>query len=81
MRIGAELWVVPGTYRLQITVFRTLHTYFSKNSRRKITSDIFRHNKKEFTAQSKKEGKYQESIQSSTTPDPRYQWESDKRHN
>ena len=26
---------------------------------------------------SKKEGKDQESIQSSTTPDPRYQWESD----
>ena len=26
---------------------------------------------------SKKEGKYQESIQSSTTPDPGYQWESD----
>ena len=28
--------------------------------------------------QSKKEGKGQESIQSSTTPDPGYQWESDK---
>ena len=27
--------------------------------------------------QSKKEGKYQESIQSSTTLDPGYQWESD----
>ena len=27
--------------------------------------------------QSKKEGKEQESIQSSTTPDPGYQWESD----
>ena len=27
--------------------------------------------------QSKKEGKNQESIQSSTTPDPGYQWESD----
>ena len=27
--------------------------------------------------QSKKEGKYQESIQSSTTSDPGYQWESD----
>ena len=27
--------------------------------------------------ESKKEGKYQESIQSSTTPDPGYQWESD----
>ena len=26
---------------------------------------------------SKKEGKDQESIQSSTTPDPGYQWESD----
>ena len=26
---------------------------------------------------SKKEGKYQESIQLSTTPDPGYQWESD----
>ena len=26
--------------------------------------------------ESKKEGKYQESIQSSTTPDPGYQWES-----
>ena len=28
--------------------------------------------------QSKKEGKDQESIQSSTTPDPGYQWESNK---
>ena len=28
--------------------------------------------------QSKKDGKYQESIQSSTTPDPGYQWESNK---
>ena len=28
--------------------------------------------------QSKKEGKDQESIQSSTTPDPGYQWESDR---
>ena len=27
--------------------------------------------------QSKKEGKYQKSIQSSSTPDPGYQWESD----
>ena len=31
--------------------------------------------------QSKKEGKDQESIQSSTTPDPGYQWKSDKIHN
>ena len=31
--------------------------------------------------QSKKEGKYQESIQSSTTPDPGYQWESDNATN
>ena len=30
------------------------------------------------SCQSKKEGKDQESIQSSTTPDPGYQWESDK---
>ena len=29
------------------------------------------------THESKKEGKDQESIQSSTTPDPGYQWESD----
>ena len=28
-------------------------------------------------SQSKKKGKYQESIQSNTTPDPGYQWESD----
>ena len=28
--------------------------------------------------QSKKDGKYQESIQSSTTPDQGYQWESNK---
>ena len=28
-------------------------------------------------SESKKKGKYQESIQSSTTPDPGYQWESD----
>ena len=28
--------------------------------------------------QIKKDGKVQESIQSSTTPDPGYQWESDK---
>ena len=31
-----------------------------------------------FLQQSKKEGKDQESIQSSTTPDPEYQWESIK---
>ena len=30
-----------------------------------------------FFLQSKKEGKDQESIQSSTTPDPGYKWESD----
>ena len=30
-----------------------------------------------FYFKSKKEGKDQESIQSSTTPDPGYQWESD----
>ena len=30
--------------------------------------------------QSKKEGKDQESIQSSTTPDPGYQWKSNKVH-
>ena len=30
-----------------------------------------------FLYQSKKEGKDQESIQLSTTPDPGYQWESD----
>ena len=30
-----------------------------------------------YKAQSKKEGKDLESIQSSTTPDPEYQWESD----
>ena len=28
--------------------------------------------------QNKKDGKEQESIQSSTTPDPGYQWESNK---
>ena len=28
--------------------------------------------------QSKKDGKYHESIYSSTTPDPGYQWESNK---
>ena len=32
---------------------------------------------KQFTHQSKKEGKIQESLQSSTTPERRYQWESD----
>ena len=31
----------------------------------------------DFGEQSKNEGKDQESIQSSTTPDPGYQWESD----
>ena len=30
------------------------------------------------TVQSKKEGKDQESIQSSATPDPGYQWENNK---
>ena len=30
------------------------------------------------THQGKKEGKHQESIQSSTTPDPGYQWEGNK---
>ena len=32
----------------------------------------------EWLIQSKKDGKDQESIQSSTTPDPEYQWESNK---
>ena len=32
----------------------------------------------EWLIQSKKDGKDQESIQSSTTPDPGYQWESNK---
>ena len=39
---------------------------------------------KTIVKQSKKENKDQESIQSSTTPDPGYQWESDNvtiRHN
>ena len=37
-----------------------------------------RHNgQKRFSNQSKRAGKDQESIQSSTTPDPGYQWESD----
>ena len=30
-----------------------------------------------YRERSKKKGKYQESIQSSTTPDQRYLWESD----
>ena len=34
-------------------------------------------NKFSVKLQSKKKGKDQESIQSSTTPDPGYQWESD----
>ena len=33
--------------------------------------------KKKNSKESKKEGKDQESIQSSTTPDPGYQWEND----
>ena len=33
---------------------------------------------KQTEAKSKKEAKDQESIQSGTTPDPRYQWESNK---
>ena len=32
----------------------------------------------DWLVQSKKDGKDQESIQSSTTPDPGYQWESNK---
>ena len=38
---------------------------------------MIRHNLQE-RCQRKKEGKDQESIQSSTKPDPGYQWESDK---
>ena len=37
--------------------------------------DIF-FGKQEMPGQSKKEGKDQESIQSSTTPEPGYQWKS-----
>ena len=33
--------------------------------------------KTQIKSKSKKEGKDQESIQSSTTPDPGYQWEND----
>ena len=41
---------------------------------------VNRHGKltKDSISMSKKEGRDQESIQSSTTPDPGYQWESDK---
>ena len=35
------------------------------------------YNHKDKTVTDKKEGKDQESIQSSTTPDPGYQWDSD----
>ena len=44
---------------------KTLYFTFSLFKQRKLNE------------QSKKEGKYQESIQSSMTPDPGYQWESD----
>ena len=39
---------------------------------RSVVSDLISH-----LIESKKKGKDQESIQSSTTPDPGYQWESD----
>ena len=47
----------------------------------KVRVDFFmaalQHRQNNSDNQSKKEGKYQESIQLSTTSDPGYQWESD----
>ena len=39
-------------------------------------ASVFVNDTKKHTLERKKKGKYQESIQSSTTPDPGYQWES-----
>ena len=43
----------------------------------KLTANKNERKVKSEYGKSKKEGKGQESLQSSTTPDPRYQWESD----
>ena len=48
-----------------VVVYTTLNCFVTNSSYRGISY------------QSKKKGKGQESIQSSTTPDPGYQWESD----
>ena len=50
-------------------------TFFSKIS---TTSTSESNNIGDWLIQSKKDGKDQESIQSSTTPDSGYQWESNK---
>ena len=51
-----------------------MREFFAKINIEKTTDDEIQKKKSQ---QSKKEGKDQESIQSSTTPDPGYQWESD----
>ena len=50
-----------------------INTIYFDNMVRKIYSVELQLNK----AKSKKDGKDQDLIQSSTTPDPGYQWESD----
>ena len=50
--------------------------FFSQKYPRRQRSES--NNIGDWLIQSKKDGKDQESIQSSTTPDPGYQWESNK---
>ena len=63
------------TQLLEVVVF-AMRLFFSPKypvPQGKVSNNIG-----DWLIQSKKGGKYQESIQSSTTPDPGYQWASNK---
>ena len=71
----AHVWHFRETQLLEVVVF-AIQLFFSPKYPLRQRSES--NNIGDWLIQSKKEGKDQESIQSSTTPDPGYQWESDK---
>ena len=70
-----HVWRLRETQLLEVVDF-AMRLYFSPKYPVPQRSES--NNIGDWLIQSKKGGKYQESIQSSTTPDPGYQWESNK---
>ena len=70
-----HVWHLRETQLLEVVVF-AIQLFFSPKYPLPQRSDS--NNIGDWLIQSKKDGKDQESIQSSTTPDPGYQWESNK---
>ena len=71
----AHVWHLRETQLLEVLVF-AIQLVFLQNIPPPQRSGS--NNVGDWLIQSKKDGKDQESIQSSTTPDPGYQWESNK---